>query len=92
VLTTTSCYATPISTASNRPGKAIKVGSDPFAIAITPNSKTVYVANLHSGNVTPIATATNKSGKAIATGLSLGPSRSRGTARLLMSPTTARTP
>ena len=27
---------TPISTATNKPGKAIKVGDEPFAIAITP--------------------------------------------------------
>ena len=46
------------------PGKAIKVGTAPVAIAITPNGKTAYVASL-SDTVTPIRTATNKPGKAI---------------------------
>ena len=33
--------------------------SGPTAIAITPDGKTAYVANLDSGTVTPIRTATN---------------------------------
>jgi DNA-binding beta-propeller fold protein YncE len=37
---------TPISTASNRPGKPIKVGSNPQFITVTPNGKTAYVASL----------------------------------------------
>ncbi len=56
---------TPISTATNKAGKAIKVGIAPYYIAITPNGKTAYVANSNSGTVTPISTATNKAGKAI---------------------------
>ena len=60
---------TPIRTA----GKAIKVGSEPDAIAITPNGKTAYVANggdamRTSDTVTPIRTATGKAGKAINVG------------------------
>ena len=51
---------TPIRTATNKAGKAIKVGSGPKAIAITPNGKTAYVASTGSDTVTPIRTATNK--------------------------------
>ena len=36
---------TPIRTATNKAGKAIKVGGRPVAIAITPNGKTAYVVN-----------------------------------------------
>ena len=46
----------PISTDTNKAGPAIKVGNEPGAIAITPNGKTAYVANLSSGTVTPIST------------------------------------
>ncbi len=59
---------TPINTATNKAGKAIKTGSSAFAIAITPNGKTAYVANLDSGTVTPIRTATNTALKAIKVG------------------------
>jgi YVTN family beta-propeller protein len=56
---------TPIATATNTPGKPIKVGVRPSAIAITPDGKTAYVANLLSDTVTPIATATNTPGRTI---------------------------
>ena len=59
---------TPIRTATNTALKAIKVGSNPFAIAVTPDGKTAYVVNLDSGTVTPIRTATNKALKAIKVG------------------------
>ena len=36
------------------------MGTDPNAIVITPNGKTVYVSNLNSFNITPIRTATNR--------------------------------
>jgi DNA-binding beta-propeller fold protein YncE len=36
---------TPIKVATNRPGPEIKVGSEPDALAITLNGKTVYVAD-----------------------------------------------
>src|ERR1700733_9670719 len=58
----------PINTATNKAAKTIKVGSDPVAIAITPNGKTAMVVNYGSGTVTPINTATNKAGKAITVG------------------------
>jgi YVTN family beta-propeller protein len=64
-------YVTPVNTATNRPGKPIKVGADPQGIAVTPDGKTVYVTNPapHSGStVTPIRTATNTPGKPIKVG------------------------
>ena len=46
----------------------IKVGSDPVAVAFTPNSKAVYVVNSNSGTVTPISTSARKAGTAIRVG------------------------
>lgn len=40
-------------------GPPIHVGHNPGGMAITPDGKTLYVANEHSGTVTPIQTATN---------------------------------
>jgi DNA-binding beta-propeller fold protein YncE len=37
-----------------RPGFPIEVGSEPDAIAFTPNGQTALVANLGSDNVTPV--------------------------------------
>ena len=34
---------TPVATATNTPGKPIKIGGSPWAIAITPDGKTAYV-------------------------------------------------
>ena len=59
---------TPINTATGKPLKAIRVGTNPGAMAITPNGKTAYVVNSGSGTVTPIRTATNKAGTAITVG------------------------
>ena len=59
---------TPIDTATNTPGTAIPVGSDPFGIAITPDGKTAYVTNDGSDTVTPIDTATNTPGTPIPVG------------------------
>jgi DNA-binding beta-propeller fold protein YncE len=55
---------TPISTATNAPGSPIRVGCDPYFLAITPDGKTVWVAN-GERTLTPIATATNTPGKPI---------------------------
>jgi hyaluronoglucosaminidase len=49
---------TPIRTATNTPLKLIKDTDAFFAIAITPDGKTVYVTNPDDGTVTPIRTAT----------------------------------
>ena len=59
---------TPIATATNTAGTPISIGSgsNPAAIAITPNGKTAYVANGGTSTVTPIATATNTPGTPIA--------------------------
>ena len=59
---------TAISTATNKPGKPIKVGTTPSAIGITPDGKTAYIANQVSGTVTPITAAVNKPGKPIQVG------------------------
>ena len=55
---------TPISTATNAPGNPIRVGCDPYFLAITPDGQTVWVAN-GERTITPIATATNTPGKPI---------------------------
>jgi YVTN family beta-propeller protein len=59
---------TPIDTATNTAGTAITVGSEPYAIAITPDGRTAYVTNDGSDSVTPIDTATNTAGTAITVG------------------------
>ena len=64
---------TPISTVTNKPGKAIPAGKAPSYIAITPDGKTIYVSNSGQGSVagdtvTPISTATSKPGKPIMVG------------------------
>jgi YVTN family beta-propeller protein len=62
-----------IDLATNTPGEPIDVGIDPLAIAITPDGKTVYVANTHTGGpgpstVTPIDTAGHTAGPPIQVG------------------------
>ncbi len=59
---------TPILTATNTALAPIRVGGNPWAIAITPDGKTAYVANLQSGTVTPIRTATNQTLRPIKVG------------------------
>ena len=66
----------PFATATNTPGKLIKIGGIPVAIAVTPDGKTVYVSSVTTTNlaptctrlpglVTPISTATNVAGRPI---------------------------
>jgi YVTN family beta-propeller protein len=57
-----------LSTADNRPGKLIKVGRGPDAIAITADGTIAYVANYYSGTVTPIRTATGTTERSIKVG------------------------
>src|SRR6516165_790053 len=44
---------TPISLATNKPGKPIPVGRQPLYIAVTPDGKTAYVTNDTAGTMTP---------------------------------------
>ena len=59
---------TPIRTITNTPGKAIKLGNGPDAIAITPDGKAAYITNWGSDTVTPIQTATGTASKPIKVG------------------------
>ena len=59
---------TPISTATNRPGKPINAGKDLDGIAIIPDGRTAYVVSTSSATVTPIRTATNTALKLIKVG------------------------
>ncbi len=68
VVNSASSTVTPIDLATRRAGKPIKVGSDPQAIAISPDGATAYVVNSGSGTVTPISTATRRAGKPIVVG------------------------
>ena len=68
-VTSNESTVVPVDTATGTPGAPIRVGVDrpglhdqPDGIAITPDGKTVYVANIGSGTVTPIDTATNAPG------------------------------
>ena len=61
---------TPVATATNTPGKPIKIGgigrlTAETAIAITPDGKTAYIADGNHRTVIPVATATNTPGKPI---------------------------
>jgi YVTN family beta-propeller protein len=62
---------TPISTATNIPGRPIPLGPDlaqPQVMAMTPDGKTIYVAE-GLNTVTPVSTVTNTAGKPIPVGL-----------------------
>jgi DNA-binding beta-propeller fold protein YncE len=56
---------TPVTTATGTPGKPIRIGAIPIAIAITPDGKTAYIADEHPATVTPVVTATGTPGKPI---------------------------
>ena len=58
---------TPITVGASTPGRPIWVGQGTGGIAITPNGKTIYVAD-YGGIVVPITTATNAPGKPIKVG------------------------
>lgn len=51
-----------------RKGKPIMVGKRSWAIATTPNGKTVYVVSFYLATATPISTATNTAGTQIKVG------------------------
>lgn len=63
----------PISTATSRPGKDIRVKCSEGDLVMTPNGETAYVANEGTGHVdahtvTPIQIAANKAGRGIPIG------------------------
>jgi YVTN family beta-propeller protein len=68
VVNSASNSVTPVNLVTRHAGKAIGVGDDPQAIAITPNGSTAYVVNSLSGTVTPISTVTTKAGSPIRVG------------------------
>ena len=59
---------TPIDLSTDTAGAAIPVGSEPIAIAITPDASKAYVANGLGNSVTPIDLTTNTPGPAIPVG------------------------
>jgi len=75
VVSRTSGTVTPVDTATDTAGPAIRVGAQPSAIAITPDGRTAYVVNtndqagLKDGTVTPITTATDEPGKPVKVGI-----------------------
>jgi YVTN family beta-propeller protein len=75
-VTSDESIVVPIDTATGTPGAPIRVGVDrpglhdqPDGIAVAPDGKTVYVANIGSGTVTPIDTATNAPGEPVEVGV-----------------------
>jgi YVTN family beta-propeller protein len=68
VVNSASNSVTPVDLVTRRAGKAIRVGADPIAVAVTPSGAVAYVVNSGSGTVTPIATASRKAGKPIRVG------------------------
>jgi hypothetical protein len=60
----------PVETGTNTPGKPIRLGARPVAIAFMPDGKTAYVVSACgcAPVVTPLATATNTPGKPIKIG------------------------
>jgi YVTN family beta-propeller protein len=68
VANSASASVIPVSLVTGKAGRAIRVGSDPEAIAATPDGRTVYVVNSGSGTVTPIDTSTEKPGASIQMG------------------------
>jgi DNA-binding beta-propeller fold protein YncE len=58
----------PVSLAKGTPEPGIPVGSDPVAIAITPDGSTAYVADSGDGTITPIALPSGTPGPKIVVG------------------------
>ncbi len=68
VANSASSSVTPVNLVTRKAGPAIRVGTDPTAIAVTPNGAMAYVVNSGSDTVTPIETATRRAGPAIRVG------------------------
>jgi YVTN family beta-propeller protein len=63
-----SGFVTPIDSTTNRPGTSDPVPSRPYSIAITPDGKTLLVAQNNTDTVTPIDTSSNTVGTPITVG------------------------
>jgi YVTN family beta-propeller protein len=59
---------TPVNTVTRLAGLAVKVGSKPDAVAVSPDGATAYVACAGSDTVVPVDTATGKAGRPIPVG------------------------
>jgi YVTN family beta-propeller protein len=59
---------TPVDVATGEPGTPIRVGNGPQALVVTPDGRTLYVANIDDNMVTRITVATGKPGGAIRAG------------------------
>jgi YVTN family beta-propeller protein len=75
-VTSDESIVVPIDTATGTPEAPIRVGvtgpglhDQPDGIAVTPDGRTVYVANIGSGTVTPIDAATNTPGEPVEVGV-----------------------
>jgi YVTN family beta-propeller protein len=68
VVNSGSGTVTPVDMITRRAGKPIRVGTDPQAIAITPDGRTAFVANADSGTVTPVDTVTRRAARPIRVG------------------------
>jgi YVTN family beta-propeller protein len=68
VVNSASGTVTPVGLVTHRAYKAIRVGRDPEAIAVTPDGAMAYVVNSGSDTVTPISTKTGATGPPIRVG------------------------
>jgi YVTN family beta-propeller protein len=68
VANSASNSVTPVNLVTHKAGKAIAVGRDPQAVAVTPDGATAYVVNSGSNSVTPIGTVSRRAGPAIPVG------------------------
>jgi DNA-binding beta-propeller fold protein YncE len=56
---------TPISTATNTPGRTINTGPHTQVLTVTPDGKTVYAVHYAGTSLTPVSTRTGRAGKPI---------------------------
>jgi YVTN family beta-propeller protein len=68
VVNSASASVTPVNLATRHAAAPIPVGSDPQAIAVTPDGRSAFVVNTGSGTVTPISTSTRRTGPPIPVG------------------------
>jgi YVTN family beta-propeller protein len=68
VVSSAAGTVTPITLATGKPGRAIAVGRNPQAIALSPDGRMAYVVNSGSDSVTPIQTRARRGEPAIPVG------------------------